>query len=165
MRGGRHFVYFSIVSSSIIPQVNLGVIRPVSLTDGMDLGTDWRGSVNPVFVSPRDQSALAEKLRSHRTAKWGDSNVHCCTYSSTFGRRYWTDWDNDETYSDWQGSEGLGGSGTIGLLLDLNEGNLSAFKNVHRLGVLRNGLDGEYCWFVADRTTCTISLAKGEAPK
>ena len=164
MRGGRHFVDFSIVSSSIIPQVNLGVIRPVSLTDGMDLGTDWRGSVNPVFVSPRDQSALAEKLRSHRTAKWGDSNVHCCAYSCAFGKRIWTDWKNKENHSDWQGMEGLGGSGKIGLLLDLNEGNLSVFKNGRRLGMVKDGLGGEYCWFVSVYSACTISISKGRAP-
>ena len=67
-------------------------------------------------------------------------------------------------YSRWQGHEGLEESGTIGLLLDLNEGNLSVFKNGRRLGVMKDGLNGEYCWFVTARSACMISMSKGRAP-
>ncbi|EJK64555.1 hypothetical protein THAOC_14702 [Thalassiosira oceanica] len=38
MRGGRHFVEFTINQS---PYINLGIMRPVSLTDGIDLEADW----------------------------------------------------------------------------------------------------------------------------
>ena len=164
MRGGRHFVEFLIASTSRMPLVFLGVIRPVSLTDGIDLEDDWRGIVDPGTVSRSNKSAVAEKLRSQRTTKWGGSNIHCCTYSCYSGSCNWTDWDNKEDYSDWQGSEGLGGSGTIGLLLDLNEGTLSVFKDGRRLGVAKTGLDGEYVWFVSFWKACAISMSKGRAP-
>ena len=163
MRGGRHFVEFTIASSSSMLIAYLGIIRPVSLTDGIDLEADWRGQVNPVTVSSSWKPAVAEKLRSQRTARWGDSNVHCCTYECEDGYCDWTDWDGSEWQGNWQGCEGLGGSGTIGLLLDLNEGTLSVFKNGRRLGVMKDGLGGEYVWFVSVNSACSISMFKGRA--
>ena len=167
MRGGRHFVEFTLTKNEGEPLIDLGVIRPVSLTNGIDVKADWRGSVYPVKVSARHKPAVAEKLRSQRTAKWGGSNVHYCAYYCYNGYCFWTDWNNDYNSSDWQGHEGLAGSGTVGLLLDLNEGTLSVFKNGRRLGVMKDGLGGEYVWFVtarSPRSACTISMSRGSAP-
>ncbi|EJK45186.1 hypothetical protein THAOC_36210 [Thalassiosira oceanica] len=65
MRGGRHFVEFEIndQQSSVI---HLGVIRPVSLTDGIDLEADWKGNVIPACVSSGYKPATARprELRS-----------------------------------------------------------------------------------------------------
>ena len=162
MRGGRHFVEFTVAGVA----VDLGVIRLVSLTGGIDLETDWGGLVHPVHVSSSYYPAVAEKLRSQRTERWGDSNVHCCGYGCCTGSCSWTDWDYDDNCSYWQGCEGFGGrSGTAGLLLDLNEGTLSAFKNGRRLGVMKDGLGGEYVWFASVAASrCTISMSKGSAP-
>ena len=107
-------------------------------------------------------------MRSQRTAKWGDS-VHCCGYYCYDGYCFWNDWNNESGFQEWQGSEGLGGiDGTIGLLLDLNEGTLSVFKNGRRLGVMKDGLGGEYVWFVSVYSGHTISVSismfKGLAP-
>ena len=38
--------------------------------------------MNPVLVCSNNKPVVAEKLRSQRTVKWGDSNVHCCIYAS-----------------------------------------------------------------------------------
>ena len=151
MRGGRHFVEFNIsFDEQDGPIICLGVIRTVSLTKGIDLEDDLEGEVHPVFVASIYQPAVAENLRSQRTAKWGDSsNVHCCTYYCGNGQCDWTDWDDIKGHSEWQGRKGLGESGTVGLLLDLKEGTLSAFKNGRRLGVMKDGLGGEYVWFVS----------------
>ena len=47
----------------------------------------------------------------------------------------------------------------------LNEGTLSAFKNSRRLGVMKDGLGGEYVWFASVAASrCTISMSKGSAP-
>ncbi|EJK57429.1 hypothetical protein THAOC_22527, partial [Thalassiosira oceanica] len=115
MRGGRHFVEFTITNNDdqSTSVVDLGVIRPVSLTNGIDLGADWRGSVNAVCVSSDHKPVLAEKLRSKRTVRWGDSNIHCCGYYSYDGHCGLTDWVNKKT-DEWHGREGLDGSGTIG---------------------------------------------------
>ena len=81
MRGGRHFAEFEITNDNQ-RLIYLGVVRPVSLTDGIDFYSDWRGRVNPVTVTSTNQTAMPEKLRSQRTAKWGNSNIHCCASSS-----------------------------------------------------------------------------------
>ena len=120
--------------------------------------------MHPMRLSSSYSPAIAEKLRAKRTAKWGDGNVHCCTYFCLTGYCFWTDWDNDEGASDWQGHEGLGESGTIGLLLDLDEGTLSVFKNSRRLGVMKDRLDGEYVWFASVYSCCTISMARSLVP-
>ncbi|EJK76696.1 hypothetical protein THAOC_01528 [Thalassiosira oceanica] len=167
MRGGRHFVEFAIANDSDeFACVNLGVIRPVSLT-GIDLNADWRGDVNPVYVTSRHKPAVSEKLRSQRTSRWGDSDIHCCIYDCHNGGCRGTDWDTEVTNYGWHGREGLGGSGTLGLLLDLDKGTLSMFKNNRRLGVMKEGgLSGEYCWFVSvysDYSPCVISMSKSRA--
>ena len=170
MRGGRHFAEFSTTATNELDRyfAHLGVIRPVSLTDGIDLADDWEGIVHPVTVSDYAygylRPALSGKLISQRTARWGESIVHCCTYDCFDGRCYWTDWGNGRDSFHWQGREGLRGRGTMGLLLDLDEGTLSVFKNGRRLGVMKEGLGGEYCWSVTVGTTCTISISRGRAP-
>ncbi|EJK60616.1 hypothetical protein THAOC_18993 [Thalassiosira oceanica] len=163
MRGGKHFVEFTITSDVSIRTLEVGVMRPVSLTDGIDLLADWNMSVNPI-VSSRFKPVVGEKLRSQRTAKWGGSNFHCCAYHSYLGDCFWTDWENFHGASNWQGQVGLGESGTVGLLLDLNEGTLSIFKSGRRLGVLRNRLGGEYVWFVSVCSRCTIGMSRGLVP-
>ncbi|EJK61257.1 hypothetical protein THAOC_18293 [Thalassiosira oceanica] len=175
MRGGRHPVEFAITHEQNFPHILLGVIRPVSLTDGIDLEADWEGNVNPVVVSSSYNPSVAEKLRSQRTVNWGESSVHCCAYNCGSGHCFWADWNNEDDedeYSDWQGREGLDVSGTIGLtvlstiglLLDLDEGTLSVFKNGRRLGVMKEGLGGEYCWFVIVGMPCKIHISRDPAP-
>ena len=164
MRGGRHFVEYAITPEQDRPLICLGVIRPVSLTNAIDLEADWKGQVDPVNVSSSWKSGASEKLRSERNAKWGGSNIHCCAYYCYNGQCFWTDWDNEKGRSEWQGREVLGGSGTVGLLLDLNEGTLSVFKNGRRLGVMKDGLGGEYAWFVSVCPACTIGMSKSRAP-
>jgi len=165
MRGGRHFAEFAVIMAERPSLIHVGVIRPVSLTDGIGVVTDWKGNVTPMFVSSSRKPAVAERWRSQRTEKWGESSVHCCTYYCGDGGCYWTDWANDEGSSfNWQGHGGLRGSGTIGLLLDLDEGTLSVFKDGRRLGAMKEGLGGEYCWFVTVGTPCTIGISRGQAP-
>ena len=153
MRSGRHFAEFSITAKNEIDSYfghhryfgHLGVIRPVSLTDGINLedDRDVRVEVHPVKVSGNPNPNLrpaSGKLRSQRTARWGESIVHCCTYNCFDGLCCWTDWGNGRDSFHWQGREGLPGRGTIGLLLDLDEGTLSVFKNGRRrLGVMKDG--------------------------
>ena len=130
------------------------------------LEADWGGEVNPLVVSSSWKPAIAVKLRSERTAKWGDSNVHCCAYDCGTGQCHWTDWNTraDPIKWRWRGREGLGESDTIGLLIDLDEGTLSVFKSGRRLGVMKDGLGGEYAWSVTAYSDCTISISKGSAP-
>ena len=34
----------------------------------------------------------------------------------------------------------------VGMLLDLDQGSMTIYKNDERLGVMATGLSGEYCW-------------------
>eukprot|EP01047_Picozoa_sp_COSAG01_P058193 COSAG01_NODE_6824_length_3482_cov_5.154597_1_plen_281_part_00 len=48
----------------------------------------------------------------------------------------------------WEGIQGASKGDTIGLLLDLEVGTVTVFKNGKRLGVMATGLEGSYCWAV-----------------
>ncbi len=48
---------------------------------------------------------------------------------------------------------------TIGLLLDLDAGTLTVFKNGERMGVMAKGLAGSYCWAaMLDRTGDSVRI-------
>ena len=63
---------------------------------------------------------------------------------------------------DWNGMERtFETSFKIGLELDLDEGTLDVYKNGRRLGTLRSGLVGEYCWVVSmtrDGSELSVSI-------
>jgi hypothetical protein len=103
----------------------------------------------------------------------GDKNVDCCLLNTYLGncsiRKRWKVWENSELLAmdeeqreqasrqnlffpfDWEGEdEETRGEASfkIGMVLDLDEGTLDVYKNDRRLGTLRSGLVGEYCWVV-----------------
>ena len=50
---------------------------------------------------------------------------------------------------DWEGRQFAAEGSRIGMLLDLDEGTMSVYKNGTRLGVMASsGLSGDYCWAV-----------------
>jgi hypothetical protein len=51
-------------------------------------------------------------------------------------------------YNGWEGMQGARDGDRIGLLLDLDQGSMTVYKNDERLGVMATGLSGEYCWAV-----------------
>lgn len=58
------------------------------------------------------------------------------------------DWSAPPTVAVWGGQEGIAGGDVIGLLLDLDQGTLTVYINGRKLGVMKDGLTGEYCWGV-----------------
>ena len=59
------------------------------------------------------------------------------------------DMDVEQRLQDWEGMEPTHDrSFKIGMVLDLDDGTLDVFKNDRRLGTLKNGLSGEYCWVI-----------------
>ena len=51
---------------------------------------------------------------------------------------------------NWEGKEETQETSfKIGMVLDLDEGTLDVYKNDQRLGTMRSGLVGEYCWVVS----------------
>ena len=50
---------------------------------------------------------------------------------------------------DWEGMEAIHETSfKMGFVLDLDKGTLDVYKNDRRLGTMKSGLVGEYCWFV-----------------
>jgi hypothetical protein len=48
---------------------------------------------------------------------------------------------------EWEGMQGAMEQGDrVGLLLDLDQGSMTVYKNDERLGVMATGMSGEYCW-------------------
>eukprot|EP01046_Picozoa_sp_COSAG06_P023006 COSAG06_NODE_1811_length_8317_cov_7.969944_5_plen_332_part_00 len=53
-------------------------------------------------------------------------------------------------HHDWEGRQGAVEDGNrIGMLLDLDQGSMTVYKNDERLGVMATGLSGEYSWAAA----------------
>jgi hypothetical protein len=66
-----------------------------------------------------------------------------CFYDTSEG----SCWPGDR---DWEGMQGPErGGDRIGMLLDLDQGSMTVYKNDERLGVMATGLSGEYCWAVS----------------
>jgi hypothetical protein len=65
-----------------------------------------------------------------------------CFYSTYFGARF-------PEMRNWEGRQSTQKEGDrIGMLLDLDQGSMTVYKNDERLGVMATGLSGEYCWAV-----------------
>ena len=73
-------------------------------------------------------------------AYWVDGH---CFYYTHFGHHF-------PGYNDWEGIQSANEEGDrIGMLLDLDQGSMTVYKNDERLGVMATGLSGEYSWAVS----------------
>ncbi|EJK45991.1 hypothetical protein THAOC_35368 [Thalassiosira oceanica] len=152
MTSGSHYAEFQISGSSPF----IGIVRPMP---GLDASAykeeefDFIGLFNffPDFLAQRSD-------------EWGDGNVHACEYNCGDGQKFWTDWEiGHAEWENWEGMEYCETGDTIGMLLNLVEGTLTVYKNNRRLGVMKDGLSGSYCWHAGvgqDGDTVTISKAR-----
>ena len=98
---------------------------------------------------------LSPGFLEHFTQREGsqqyNNRVDCCMYDSYDGRCYSSDWEGDNCVGvRWEGMGGLSFfSCEVGMLLDLDEGTLSVYINGRKLGVMKRGLAGQYCWVIA----------------
>jgi hypothetical protein len=65
-----------------------------------------------------------------------------CFYYTAYGLRF-------PDGRDWEGKQDAQDGDRIGLLLDLDQGSMTVYKNDERLGVMATGLSGEYSWAVS----------------
>ena len=150
MRSGRHFV-FVMRHWGILYRI---VVRPVQINRS-DFDVGELRSFYPGAPSFR------EYLIGQRTNRWSDSNVHCCNVSLFTGKSYWYDWASPQPEVRVVG--GFQSNTPFGLLLDLDEGTLSAYQNGQRLATLKDGLSGEYCWYASLIDNVIISIERGLA--
>ena len=95
-----------------------------------------------------------------------NNSVNCCFYYSSSGICWSSDWGEGATVEEkWDGMEGVSnGSYKVGMLLDLDEGTLSVYKNGRKLGVMKRGLAGQYCWVVSLAVGTQVTIKRGTVP-
>ena len=72
--------------------------------------------------------------------------------------------DEQEVGVDWQGMERCPPGGTIEMLLDLDEGTLTVYRNNRRLGVMKSGPSGSYCWHTTVSAGNAVAIKRGTYP-
>jgi len=150
MRAGKHYATF--VSQSNIKCLLVGVIRPG------EMDRYARGS-------PRYEDFFQNFSQTH-VERYNNSSVQCCLLGLATINCLSSGWDdeiNNETES-WEGSESISLGDELGMLLDLDEGTLTVYKNGRKLGVMKRGLAGPYCWVVSMRGLSSVSIKRGTIP-
>ena len=144
MASGIHYAEFHFDAEL----AHIGIVRPMPNLDRARYANDF-------FYF------LADHWRDHflaaRTDEWGRGNVHLCYYITFNGKMCLTNWDNEQEIGvDWEGMKGCKTVDTLGMLLNLEDGTLTVYKNNRRLGVMKDGLSGSYCWFAHMNGAVTI---------
>ncbi|EJK44908.1 hypothetical protein THAOC_36515 [Thalassiosira oceanica] len=154
MRSGKHFAVFTGITGYSI----IGAVRPVRIKR-----SDFVGEEEELNIFHPGMIRFWEYLLGQRTARWTDSNVHCCSVSQgVAGNSFWHDWRSRKLGVS---IDGLQRNAPIGLLLDLEEETLSMYQNGQRVATLKDGLSGEYCWYAAVGVVSRpISIERGLAP-
>ena len=149
MISGIHYAEFQIINGS----PDIGIVRPMPHLD-----PDRFDTFNFYTIYLLHNEFLAE-----RTVEWG-GNVHACQYSCGDGILCWTNWEADEDayWEDWEGREDCQSGDTLGMLLNLDEGTLTVYKNNRRLGMMKDGLLGSYCWYVSVWEDSAVAVKRGE---
>ena len=151
MRRGVHFATFNLIN---VGGISIGVARP--LRDYFSVNKEERFSM---FDNRRFGG-----LRAQQTDEWvGD--VHCCQIECREGYMVWTNFQQVNTYTFWEGYEVFNLGDTVGLLVDLNRGTLTVYKDGRRLGVAKDGLAGEYCFFASLMGRDEVSIQRGTPPE
>ena len=136
MRTGTHYARFNLIRGTPC----IGIVRPMPSLDAGAYDGDFDFMCNPAFYSD---------FLAQRSDDWGDGKVHACDYRSYNGDVRCIDWDErEELRAYWEGMESCSTGDTVGMLLNFDDGTLTAYKNNRRLGVLKDGLSGPYCWYV-----------------
>ncbi|EJK46340.1 hypothetical protein THAOC_34995, partial [Thalassiosira oceanica] len=126
MKSGTHYAEFLITGEPYI-----GIVRPMP---GLDAG-----AYQEEFDFFDDN--CYPDFRAQISSDW-DSDVHACDFSCDDGKMSFTDFDDDILGDEWEGMESCQSGDTVGMLLNLDEGTLTVYKNNRRLGVLKVGLSG-----------------------
>jgi len=139
MKTGRHYVSFDASTRVFLS----GVMRPGTLINRSN-------AVNPTQAEfyRINYSQSAESLVYNT-----NNSIHCCLYYGSDGACYSCHLHKDNVKNSirnitWMESF-IRRGGEVGMLLDLDEGTLSAYQNGQSLGVMKRGLVGHYCWVVS----------------
>ena len=145
---GKHFAKFKISTCDPIVifqyvYCRIGIMRPISSK------LKKSAPFLPAWFCPLS-TPMFSKFLEEKTPAWGESDVNCCLYYDYSGYCEYSNWASShkgKKEKKWEGMKGFDiYDGELGLLLDLDEGTLSVYKNGVRLGTMMSGLSGEYTW-------------------
>ena len=156
MRSGAHYAEFQITAAP-----GIGIVRPMP-----GLEDEWLASYKNDFCFI-NMSDLYPDFLAQRASGWDGSNVHVCQYNTNSGFMEWANWVEERSLScRWEGMERCMDGDTVGMPLNLDEGTLTVYKNNSRLGVMKNGLSGPYCWYAqVEEDGDVVTIRRGEAPR
>jgi len=156
LRAGKHYATFDVRGGYRFDldfaSVILGVMRP-----------------GQVHQNAKESPFFPDFFRcfSRHMVHGEDNNnsIQCCMYGINSGNCIVSNWrDSTAKRETWEGLETMWSDGEIGMLLDLDEGTLTVYKNGQRLGVMKKGLAGPYCWVVSMHKGTQITLKRGTIP-
>ena len=123
MRSGKHYAKFTLNGCHRFNYFYPGVVRPINWLENIQMGDFcfWDAYAG---------------LLSEKTDRWGESNVHWCNFYNFEGHCFWGDWQNPPNFEvEWNGRDGTDiDDCEIGMLLDLDAGTLTVYKDGRRLG-------------------------------
>ena len=165
MRAGKHFTTFTLLEKPA--RICIGVIRPLP-------NLWWMESFDPMLKEESFHPYYNRLLRK-RTERWGDAKVNYCALEvvdpeyfvsnrSGLRRCCWSDFDKTNMY-DLEETEEYSYPYKIGMLLDLEAGNLTVYNNARKIGVIKDGFSGEYCWCASIwENGDSVRIEKGQIP-
>jgi len=144
MRAGRHYATF-VIGGTDIHFAQIGITRPLK---------NWDKKRLECF-DPKDRDHFDE-LQQERTDKWGDSTVQVCSLMASSRRLpngnvlglntvLTSSWQNDGGALEqhrWDQEVAFESGDKIGMLLDVDAGTLTVYKNGRRVGIMKDGLSG-----------------------
>jgi len=156
LRAGKHYVTFEITMGNS-GSFWLGVMRPGQANEnanGTPLQSDFFQNFSRRFVHGEHNNNI----------------YNCCVYGTSVGECSSNDWIDYIEDGDWEGMETFHSDGEIGMLLDLDEGTLSVYKNGRFLGIMKRGLAGPYCWAASIfrggiGTSSHVTIKRGSIPQ
>ena len=179
MKGGRHYCTIKVTENKA-PCIIAGICRSMENFDPEFAFEHERKEHKrirerfPVLAANYEVTENMSPLNNVSTYAPWDSKCHACAYNAADGGAMWVGWDskkddpNDQIKypesTKWNGMEKLPPGSILGLLLDLDEGTLTVYKDKRRLGVMKDGLDGSFCWFVGTFSTCLVEINKEQVP-
>jgi len=140
LRAGKHYVSYTSTFNNY-KEFFLGVMRPGQA----NLLPNQNAYDTPLLPK------FFQNFSRHMVPGEDNNSIQCCLYDSFDGSCLSSDWVDGSihTAGTWHGSEGMSSGDELEMLLDLDEGTLSVYKNGRKLGVMKRGLAGPYCWVVS----------------
>ena len=154
MKAGKHYAMFDAKKSS---QRDVGVLVGLMRPGQADQNANGI-PFHSLFFQHFSPYMGEEEISS--------SKVQCCMYYSNSGKCCISNWrDPGDFYGDWEGMERSSPEKeSIGMLFDLDKGTLSVYRNGRKLGVMKRGLIGPYCWVASMSRGAQVTIKRGTIP-